>query len=243
MKIEYLLNSKNYITYYYQSEKALPCIVIAPGGGYEYTSIRESECVAKTFNDLGYHAIVVNYRETLDTYPYPGLLITEAVRIARLNEKFTKIIGLGFSAGGHALLSAELSNDKLFDLLMLAYPVITSNPLYYHMGSFKNLLGNDFSNLDKLDSVSLEKHLKPVMPDLFLWHTMTDQSVSVMNSILLLQEYEKNNFNCEFHVFCLGGHGLSLANEFTAKGDPNKNLPYISRWIMMAKEWLELKLK
>ena len=39
-----------------------PVVIICPGGGYEYCSLREAEPVASAFNAAGIHAVVVYYR-------------------------------------------------------------------------------------------------------------------------------------------------------------------------------------
>ncbi|OYO42973.1 acetylesterase, partial [Lachnotalea glycerini] len=41
--------------------KKRPVVVIAPGGGYLFTSDREAEPIAMKFLSLGYHAVILRY--------------------------------------------------------------------------------------------------------------------------------------------------------------------------------------
>ena len=238
-------NTDNYYREYFIDDKIRPLIIISAGGGYKYTSPRESEPVAKFYNDNGYHAIIVNYRETLDFYPVPQNMLAIVIRKYVKDMRVSKIIGLGFSAGGHNILEVALHKDiykARIDLLMLAYPVVTSDSRYWHMGSFKNLIG-DLDNRELLEKLSLEKEVNSDAPDLFLWTTFTDESVNVMNSLLLIEAYKAHNLNVEYHMYPMGGHGLSLANSSTSFNDKNKEIDYVARWANESLNWLELKLK
>ncbi len=66
----------------------------------------------------------------------------------------------------------------------LNYPVITSRE-YAHRGSFKQLLGGNETE-ELLELLSLEKQVTEHTPPAFIWHTYTDQSVPVQNSLLLI---------------------------------------------------------
>ena len=245
MNKKYIDNTINYYREYFIDDTKRPTIIIAAGGGYKYTSERESEPVAKYYNKNGFHAVVVNYRETAeDKYPLPQKYLASAMKEIKNDKRVSKMIGLGFSAGGHCMLELTVHSDNYGikpDLLVLAYPVVTSNELYSHKGSFENLI--DYNDKKLLEYLSLEKEIHKDMPDLFLWHTFTDESVNVMNSLLLLESYKKNDLNAEFHMFPLGGHGLSLANKETSLGDVKKEIPYITSWIDYSIKWLYLKLK
>ena len=243
----YINNTKNYYTKYFIDDKKRNTIIVSAGGGYLYTSPRESYPVAKAFNDLGYHVAIINYRETKeDKYPLPQKYFSIALNEILKDDRIESVIGLGFSAGGHNILEVALHhkeyNIRQFDLLMLGYPVITSNKNYWHEGSFKNLLLDDFNNEKLLKRLSLENEVNKDAPSLFLFGTYTDESVNVMNSILLIEAYKKLNLNAEYHMFYNGGHGLSVANELSAEGNNDKINPYFSRWVNFADEWIKAKL-
>ena len=246
MEKAYILNTKNYYRYEFYDDKLRPMVIITPGGGYKYTSERESEPVANKFLEKGYHVCIINYREELNKYPYPGYAIAYVLNKFKQDKRVSKIIGFGFSAGGHAILDVTVHNEMYNvlkpDLLILGYPVITSNNNYWHQGSFENLLLDDFNNQELLNKLSLEKEIKNE-PDLFLFSTFTDESVNVYNSLLLLEAYKNNNLNAEYHMYPVGGHGLSLGTYETSNGDAKKINLYYSRWIDEVFKWLDLKLK
>ena len=64
--------------------------------------------------------------------------------------------------------------------LLLCYPVITSGEKA-HEGSFRNLLGEQYE--EKKAELSLENRVTPDTPPTFLWHTATDETVPVENSL------------------------------------------------------------
>jgi dipeptidyl aminopeptidase/acylaminoacyl peptidase len=76
-------------------------------------------------------------------------------------------------------------------------------------------------------------------PKLFLWSTFTDASVNVMNTITLAGIYKMNGVDVELHIFPHGGHGLSVANKYSAEGSVDKNDPYIARWVNLVDEWIK----
>lgn len=237
----FILQTKNYYRTYFIDDQPRPTILVSPGGGYKYTSPRESEPVVEAFQALGYHIVVVNYRETPeDGYPLPQTYLAEAIRQIEKDSRVAFLIGLGFSAGGHCLLEIMLHHQKYqvqkMELLMLGYPVITAESPYAHQDSFINLLKDKASDESLRTYLSLEKEVtKENAIDLFLWGTATDESVSMINSLKLLEAYHKVQGNVEYHLFPLGGHGLSVATTVT------KDIPYIHRWIDFAHQWIELK--
>lgn len=237
----FILQTKNYYRTYFIDDQPRPTILVSPGGGYKYTSPRESEPVVEAFQALGYHMVVVNYRETPeDGYPLPQTYLAEAIRQIEKDSRVAFLIGLGFSAGGHCLLEIMLHHQKYqvqkMELLMLGYPVITAESPYAHQDSFINLLKDKASDESLRTYLSLEKEVtKENAIDLFLWGTATDESVSMINSLKLLEAYHKVQGNVEYHLFPLGGHGLSVATTVT------KDIPYIHRWIDFAHQWIELK--
>ena len=246
MEKKYILGTINYYRELYIDDKKRPVVLIAPGGGYEYTSERESLPVANFYNKHGFHAVVVNYRETKEElYPMPSKYLAEVMKIVKADNRCECIIGLGFSAGGHCILDVALHHDDYGikpDLLMLAHPVVSSDERYSHKGSFINLLKDSYNDKKLMEYVSLEKQVKSDAPDLFLFGTFTDESVNVMNSLLLLEAYKAANCNAEYHVFPLGGHGLSLGTEETFNNDPKRLVPYYSVWADYSVKWINYKL-
>ena len=224
MEKHYLLNTKNYYLTYFIDSKTRPTLFVCPGGGYKYTSLRESEPVAMEFLKRGYHVVILNYRETEEAYPMPGTYLGKALEEIKKDQRVGKVIGLGFSAGGHCLLEYTLHFKEYPyavkpDLLILGYPVVTADISCAHLGSFEFLLQENVNNSDLRNYLSLETQVtKENVVDLFLWGTYSDQSVPVENSLRLIEAYRKANGNLEYHLFPFGAHGLSVANSASSEG-------------------------
>ena len=244
---EYILDTKNYFVFCPKDDKKRHCAVICPGGGYDHTSNLEAFNVAKKFNDNGYHACVLFYRQDLGTYPLPQKHLAYTISQMRENDKFNnlcdKIISVGFSAGGHLTLSnaiyyKEYGYNSRPDLLVLAYPVVSANKPYSHKGSFNALLGEN-KDEELLAKLSLEDNVSSDLPKVFLWHSFTDESVPVKNSLVIVEALKQNNVVCEFHMFSHGVHGMSLADETTGINDSRKKDPYIAKWFDMCVDFIK----
>jgi len=231
--------------------------VICPGGGYEHLADREGEAVAMQYLAMGCHAFVLKY--SLAPHRFPAALRELAFLVAMIRQHEEewqidgeKIIVSGFSAGGHLACSLgvfwnrELAYGPLGltkeqirpNGLILGYPVITAGP-WCHEDSVRNLLGEGADDEEKRNLVSLELQVGPHMPKTFLWHTVTDSSVPVQNSLLLVDAMVKNHVNLEFHLYPVGGHGLALATGETAKGQACYVEPQCQSWVSLAKCWIE----
>lgn len=232
-----------------------PLIIICPGGGYEHLSDREGEMTALQFNSMGFHAIVVKYSVAPAVYPTALLELANVVAIAyeKADEwhiDTEKIVIQGCSAGGHLAACFCMNWSKPFlsealhvskDVLkpagmMLNYPVITSGPCC-HPGSFQNLLGPRYEELK--ERMSLENQVNADTPKSFIWHTFTDESVPVENSLLLISALRKHRISTEFHMYPHGAHGLGLANELTATSDGRGIQEECASWIELAHTWLK----
>ena len=242
----FIPNTNNYFTINLIDDVIRPMVVILPGGGYDHTSKREADNVGLYFQSMGINYTVLNYRETIYKYPEPQEEVGYVFNYLIQNkDEFkvdtSKLLLIGFSAGGHLALSYSLYHEEfgsvMPSLLILSYPVVTSDSTYSHKSSFEYLI-DDESLYDKL---SLEKHIRKDLCDVFLWHTVTDKSVPCYNSIELLKNLYLNDINVEAHIFPLGPHGLSLADKSSIGGNIKEEYPYISRWKEMLKEWLRLK--
>ena len=87
-----------------------PLVLVCPGGGYHFTSERESEIVAMQFNAMGYHSAVLDYSCAPAQFPTALLELSKSVAYLRAHAKEwcidpDKIAVLGFSAGGHLAAS------------------------------------------------------------------------------------------------------------------------------------------
>lgn len=234
-----------------------PVVVICPGGGYEMTSDREAEPIAMQFLAAGFHAALLRYSVAPARYPEALLQLAKAIALLRENaEKYhidtEKVIVQGSSAGGHLAASMGVFWKKEFlakalgtssemlrpNGLILSYPVITSGEKA-HEGSFQNLLGEDYQKEEMRKSISLETCVTKDAPQTFLWHTATDNVVPVENSLLFFHALHKAGVSVEMHIYPVGAHGLSLANEETSSEDGFGVQEECQSWIRLACRWLK----
>ena len=240
-------------------------VIVFPGGGYCNRAPHEAGPIAERFNQMGFHAFVLQYRVAPYRYPAPQRDALRAVRLVRSRAAEwgiapDRIATLGFSAGGHLACSLGVFWNREFlwkslgkapeqirpSGMILGYPVISSGP-FAHVGSFKRLLGDDAlegarEGADQPEQerfVSLETQVSPDTPKTFLWHTFADSSVPLENSLMLAEALRRNGVEFEMHIYPKGEHGLSLAAEETAGERREMLVPSVQSWIHLAKTWIE----
>lgn len=222
-------------------------IVICPGGGYGGLAQHEGKDYAEWLAKNGVTGFVLKYRLGPGGYKHPRMLEDAAravrtvrARAAEWNIDAKRIGIMGSSAGGHlasTLLthfdsgnpSAEDPIDRQSsrpDLGILCYPVITMVGPTTHLGSKKNLLGENPSE-DLAKSLSNEQQVTKDTPPTFLWHTYEDTGVVPDNSMLFALALQKNKVPYELHVYEKGKHGIGLAS-----GHP---------WTEQCLRWLKLR--
>ena len=238
-------------------DRRRPAVVICPGGGYAFRSDREAEPIALALLARGYQAFILNYsvaNEGGGKYPTQLLEAAAAFAFVRNNAaeyhvREDAVSVLGFSAGGHlsAMISTLWHEQIVSDVLgipselarpdaqVLCYPVI-SNGACAHAGSFNNLAGDDAALREKL---SLETAVDANTPPAFIWHTWSDATVPVENSMLFASALRKNNVPFEMHIFPAGPHGLSLANEQTLSPNADRINPHAAVWFDLCDRWLK----
>ena len=222
-------------------------IVICPGGGYQHLSMyKEGQKVAEWLNDLGITAVVLKYRLPSDstmTDKRIGPLqdAQEAMRYVRRHAKAWKVntnkIGvLGFSAGGHlaATLSTQYDRDIYDhdgesarpDFSILVYPVISMQDSITHIGSRRNLLG-DNSTKNDLAQYSNEAQITAQTPPAFLAHATNDTSVTDQNSVMYYTSLGAYSVPAELHLYKDGGHGFGMGRIGVHASWPND----CERWL------------
>jgi acetyl esterase/lipase len=226
-------------------------VVICPGGGYGGLAISyEGHDVARWFNSLGTAGLVLRYRHA-PKYRHP-IPLNDASRALRFTRAHAKEWGLdpqrigimGFSAGGHLASTAETHFDagnkeatdpieresSRPDFAILVYPVITMSPPYTHLGSRKNLLGDE-PDQQLVDSVSNEKQVTAQTPPTFILHTTEDKVVPVENAVQFYLALKQAKVPAELHVYEKGPHGVGL-------GAGRTNFP-VKAWAQSCQAWLE----
>jgi len=207
-------------------------VLICPGGGYGALAFNhEGNDIAKWLNDNGIAGIILKYRLPSDLIMKdksvgPLQDAQEAMRIIRRNAATwninpSKIGVIGFSAGGH--LASTLSthfDEKVYeikdnisarpDFSILMYPVITMDASFTHMGSRRNLIGENPSE-EAVRHFSNELQITEKTPPAILVHSADDKAVPIKNSITYYEALSKFNIPSEIHIFQKGGHGYGLA--------------------------------
>lgn len=227
-------------TYLHEDGEIRPAVLIVPGGGYMMPAIGEAEPVANEFYHRGYQAFVLTYTTScflpVSLMKQPLKDLSRAVATVRRNAASWRVhphqLALcGFSAGGHLcatlavqyddaeLAEASLSpGDNRPDAVLLCYPVITAQGAACHRDSFRTLYG-EAPDPDTQDYFSVERHVTPDTPPVFLWHTATDETVPVENTLCMERACREAKIPCEMHIFESGPHGYSVADEAWAAGD------------------------
>lgn len=134
------------------------------------------------------------------------------------------------------------------DALIVSYPVISAGE-YRHAGSFERLLGKREDFIAKYGDdtdyerarrwFSLETQVHASTPKTFVWQTVTDQSVPVQNSLLLVNALVEHGIPVEYHLYPKGPHGLSLATEEVAETSKNRVTDlHVADWFERAIDWL-----
>lgn len=251
-----LISSKAFLKAYlpenskeYSKERKRECVLLFPGGGYEFVSDRENEPIAFKLlaNDIAVFSLtytIIDFR-----YPYPFIEAFAALAYIRENaEKYninpSKISLMGFSAGGHLASFVSCHSEDEFwarkinkdpslikvNGVILGYPVtITSknNPLCLNLAALQRNMPEHAEELDILNNLTSS------FPKTFIWTTQNDGIVPSLNSIDLVKKLTELNVFCEFHLFPKGEHGLSTADEIVNK-DMNKINPLIKEWMKHA---------
>ena len=211
-------------------KKRSKCVIICPGGGYfNVCSLAEGYPIAARLNELGYAAVVVNYRTNGNAAaPNPMEDLASAVRFVfdhadEWNLDMEGYAVMGFSAGGH--LAASFGTSSLgyahYGLpkpgcMMLAYPVVTMGE-FAHAGSRELLLGKD-ADKTLVDSYSIEKQVDAAYPKTFLWQCDRDDVVPVENSRMLAASLEHWDIPHQYELFPGTAHGWGLATDTAADG-------------------------
>ena len=231
-------------------DRRRPAVLILPGGGYVYTSARESEPIALRFVARGYCAFVLDYSCAPHCFPTPLREALMAMRYIRENAEAMQVdpqmvAAIGFSAGGHlcgilgtmydAPEVADIGPANLLrpDALGLCYPVAVAWGRTHEL-TFENISGGDAELRKRL---SLDALARPDMPPVFLWHTRSDASVPSRNSTVLAEALEEAGVDFALHIYHKGKHGLSTADTLVFRADA---VPEMS-WD--APGWLEAQIR
>lgn len=216
-----------------ESDHPTPAIIVCPGGSYSWHDMKtEGVGVAQWLQSQGISAFVLeypvqgvtsfitHYRYLVRGHQYPDALVNIQRAIVELRQKAKEynidpncLGAMGFSAGGHLVTSAAeffTSPDNRPDFVVPVYPVVTlrKNP-WTHKRSRRALLGEYRKRSTKWqDSLSLELHVRPDMPPVFLVNCVDDPIVHYHNSEMLDSALTAVGVPHEYHQYKTGGHGF-----------------------------------
>jgi len=228
-------------------------VVIFPGGAYIHLAgDLEGREVADWFTARGFRAFILSYRLASNGYLLPVPLFdarravqTVRARAADYHINPNRIVAIGFSAGGHlaalaatqflpANPNAEDAIERVSsrpDFLVLGYPWIDAVSSDTSHLSYCQI----FHVLDRCEA--LRAKFDPVLfvtgstPPTFIYHTVTDQTVPVEQSLGFYRALVRAGVPSELHIFANGPHGTGLG-----KGDPA-----LDQWPNLLESWLRAR--
>lgn len=248
---------ETYVATDIEHEKRMAMLVL-PGGGYNVCAHHEGEKIALQYFAAGINAFVLKYSVKSTNpdmrYPMPLVDVANAMKYIKDNaERFNidkdKVFVLGFSAGGHlaSMAGTIWHRPEIYENaqpmeygynkpcgMVLCYPVISSGE-FAHKGSFNNLCSTGLTD-DEYAKYSSELNVDEKTCPAFLWHTSTDATVPVENSLLMGMALKKQGIPFEMHVYPVGNHGLGLPDENIS----DLRAMSISSWMPLSIEWIKL---
>lgn len=213
-----------------------PAVIVCPGGSYFWHDmVNEGSKVAEWLNANGISAFVLRYRTAYvpafithfrllfrgNRYPDALNDLRQSLRLVRhqaqeYNIDTTKIGVMGFSAGGHLVMSAVelLPRSEWPAFVVPVYPVVSFVDPCVHKRSRRGLLGDSREHNKRLcDSLSLERHVPQDCPPVFLINCKDDPIVNHRNAELLDSALTAKNVPHKFIQYKTGGHGFGASEK------------------------------
>ena len=230
-------------------------VVVCPGGSYFWHDMQtEGHEVGRWLQQNGISAFVLRYRTAYvpafifrfrylfrgNRYPDPQDDLCQCLRYVRSRASEFRIdpdrVGaMGFSAGGHLVMSAA----ELFDsadrpaFVVPVYPVVTMSQPCVHKRSRRALLGESkVRNRQLRDLLSLENHVPDDCPPVFLVNCKDDPVVDYHNSVLLDSALTAKNVPHRYVQYQSGGHGFG-ASETKGSEESRQWKDEFLRWLQI----------
>ena len=248
-----------------ESASDVPAVIVCPGGSYFWLDrTNEGTMVCEWLRSNGIAAFLLEYRTggwfeyTFATravfrgHQHPDMIedIQRAVQTVRENHELygvdpSKIGCMGFSAGGHLVMSSaeyfgtdflkphgiDSSVSLRPDFVAPIYPVVSMSADCTHHRSRRGLLGERrVRSLEMRDSLSLEKHVRQDTPPVFLLNCVDDPVVDFHNSELLDSALAAAGVPHQYIQFQTGGHGFGA--------NPDRFTEETAGWQELFMQWI-----
>ncbi len=233
-----------------QGQQKHPLLIVCPGGGYCYTSDRESDPIAMEFMMLGYHVAAVRYSVAPNGH-YPQQLLEVGAAIDYLFKHAeawqidtSRVAIMGFSAGAH--LAANYTNAYMrpevqsmlpargVNACILSYGVLGCEKP--HLGSYQSLLDKEVLTSEDWEKHTPSKQVTPNTPPTFLWHSVDDDCVPVENALEYAHALSANKVSYALHIFHDGWHGISTC-DYKVGAKTGETLS-CRQWLPLCRDWL-----
>ena len=240
-------NTTEAVLYIFEAKKKVAtgqAVVICPGGGYALVAMgHEGLEYGKWLAEQGITAAVLKYRMPNNVPQVPMEDAAEALRYMKEDYKsktpITQLGIMGFSAGGHLAASTAVGVLKANgdespraairpDFAVLFYPVITSDELFTHKGTYNNLLGADRTEELSRAWCPLYVAGEDAPPALMILSD-DDKTVPSQNSTLFYNKLKELGKAASIAIYPTGGHGWGFRD----------SLPYKSQWQQTLLQWLQ----
>ncbi len=228
------VNENVELTPYIADGENTPAIIVCPGGSYFWHDMEtEGKLVGEWLKENGISAFVLKYRTAGvpafvthyryivrgNRYPDAQEDLLQAIRYVRQSHEeyhvdTTNIGVMGFSAGGHLVMSSAtyFPKSELPNFIVPVYPVVTMYSPYVHKRSRRALLGdNKRHNKQLMDSLSLERNIPDDCPPVFLVNCVDDPIVDYHNSVLLDSALTAHDIPHKYIQYKSGGHGFGAS--------------------------------
>lgn len=198
------------------ANKGSPLVLIFPGGGYNILAEdHEGAGVARRFQSLGCAAAVVRYRvprrDPLRPWQVPLLDARQALELARAhaaewNADASKVVALGFSAGGN--LVARLAYQPGPAELPRPNYAVMIYPAYLLLGD--KVAGGVLAGPEGLVPPS------GVRPAPAFFAHSADDPIPAAGSLALAEVLRASGGSAETHIYPSGGHGWGVTGRCPA---------------------------
>ena len=227
------------LTAYLPEGEPKAAVVVCPGGSYFWLDkVGEGQLVGEWLASQGiaayvlyYHTagvpdFITSYRLLFRGVRHPDMIADLQWAIQLVRARYDGPVGaMGFSAGGHLVMSAAEFFGTDFtkanaganlrpDFVAPIYPVVSMRAPCTHKRSRIGLLGEGRTGNQALrDSLSLELHVRPDTPPVFLLRCDDDPVVDPQNADLLDAALTEKGVPHRTIRYRTGGHGFGAAKE------------------------------